>query len=245
MNNNYNRNAYGELTTSNREFEIWQDAQKMIGLAERKRKIPYATDSISFDRKGRADGWATHHEIYDIHPDPLRVLVCVRETEGNKYGVKTVSKTYYLIKKHGKGVVVKPANKAIAAKAAKTADCELGCAINVVEGRKKLSVPRACPDGIAYKLLAVGNDGRLYSVYDGSPWLMSQERKDRAMRNHNGGLYVYEDAAHAASAPFPDDSVLADAQKVIVKCHVAGNYCRYGRKLAFSRVTPINIERIL
>jgi len=93
--------------------------------------------------------------------------------------------------------------------------------------------------------LAVGDDGRLYSVYDGSPWLLGVERFDRAMRDHNGGLYVFEDIQNAKNAPFPEDSALRNADKVIVKCLVAGNYCRYGEKLAFSRVTPINVEMII
>lgn len=243
---NYNRNSYGELYPKNSEFEIWQNAQNIIGQAVNRKKIPAAYDTIYFDRKRRASGAAVHHEIYDIHPDPLRVLVCIRETEGSKYGVKTLSKTYYIVKRHGAaGVIVKPANKNIAAKAAKSSDCELGCAINVLEGKKTLKLNRACPDGIAYKMLAVGDDGRLYSVYDGSPWVLGQGRHERAMRDHNGGLYVYEHISNAAGAPFPDNSRLAGAPKVVVKCRVAGNYCRYGSKLAFSHVTPINIEIIL
>jgi len=244
-NTNYYRNDYGELYTKNHDFELWQDANGLIRLAVKSKKIKSAYDTIEFDRKGRADGSAIHHEIYDIHPDPVRVLLCVRETEGTKYGVRTVVKNYYLLKKHGRGVRVTDAKKSIAAKAAKNAECELGCAINVVEGKKKLKLNRACPDGTAYKKLAVGDDGRLYSVYDGSPWLLGVERFDRAMRDHNGGLYVYEDIRDAQNAPFPGDSILLGSDTVIVKCRVGGNYCRYGDKLAFSRVTPINVEMII
>jgi len=245
METNYHRGSYGELYTSNREFEIWQNANTLIKQAARKKKILASFDGIKFDRKGRADGAAVHHEIYDIHPDPLRVLVCVRETEGNRYGVKTTSKRYFIIKKHGKGVRVNDAKKSIAAKASKAAECELGCAINVVEGKTKLNINRACPDGIAFKKLAIGLDGRLYSIYDGSAWNMGTKRSDRAMKNHNGGLYVYETVEGAKGAPFPTDSELLGADTVVVKCRVAGNYCRYGNKLAFSHVTPINIEEIV
>ena len=106
---------------------------------------------------------------------------------------------------------------------------------------------RACANGIGFKILAVGNDGRLYSVYDGSPWLLGQKRVERALKDHNGGLYVYETPSDALRSigQFPTSSRLLDAPKVLVKCKVGGSYCRYGKKLAFSRVTPINIERIL
>jgi len=241
MEKNYNRNSYGELRPAQRDYEIWVRATGLITQAVAAKKIPCAYDDIAFDRKLRASGSATHHEIYDIHPDPLRVLVCIRETEGTKYGVKTLSKTYYIVKQHGRGTRVVEANKAKSAKAAKAAGCELGCAINVVEGRAKLKIAGACPDGIAYKQLAIDDDGQLFSVYDGSPWEIGVERFDRAMRNHNGGLYVYETAEQAQQAPFPGDSELLNHQRVIVRCRVAGNYCRYGDKLAFSRVTPLEI----
>lgn len=245
---NYTRNAYGELSPNNPEFEIWQSAKTLIKTASKKGKIPCAYDGLEWTgsrRRRHLEGTATHHEIYDIHPDPLRVLLCIRETEGSKYGVRTVSKTYYIIKKHGNGTIVKPAKKSIAARASKSADCELGCAIAVVEGKKKLKLPRACPDGIAYKMLAIGDDGRLYSIYDGSPWVIGTERHDKAMRDHNGGLYVYEEKSKARYAAYPENSVMADAPKVIMKCRVRGNYCRYGSKLAFSHVTPLNVEEIL
>ena len=155
MKTQYYRTQYGELVPRNPEFEIWKMAMGMIAQAAKTKKIPSAYNSIEFDRRGRADGDAIHHEIYDIHPDPIRVLLCIRETEGTKYGVRTVQKNYVLLIRHGKGVRVKPAKKSIAAKAAKAADCELGCAINVVTGKAKLKISRACPDGIAYKQLAI------------------------------------------------------------------------------------------
>lgn len=244
---NYNRDAYGQLYINRQighSFEIWDNAQNLIKQAVKRKKILTDYDTIEFDKKSRASGDAIHHEIYDIHPDPLRVLLCVRETEGSKYGVRTVCKNYYIIKKHGRGVSVKPAKKSIAAKASKSADCELGCAINIVEGKTKLRLNRSCANGIAYKMLAIVNND-LKSIYDGSLWIIGSKRTERAMQNHNGGLYVYETANQALSAPFPSDSKLQNSEKVIVKCHVSGNYCRYGNKLAFSHVTPVNIETII
>ena len=60
-----------------------------------KQTCPAAYDTISFDRKGRADGSALHHEYYDLTADAG--IICIRRTEGSKYGVKTLSKKYYLL----------------------------------------------------------------------------------------------------------------------------------------------------
>lgn len=103
---------------------------------------------------------------------------------------------------------------------------------------------RACPNGIAYKKVALDDRNRPVSVYDGSPWLLGIAREDKAKRDHNGGLYVYETLEDARTAPFPDSSVCADADKIIIKCRVEGTYCRYGNKLAYSRVTPLTVAEI-
>ena len=133
------------------------------------------------------------------------------------------------------------APKSKAAKAAKNAGCELGCAIPVCEGKKKLVLPRACSNSIAYKKIALIN-GKPVSIYDGSSWESGVERSERALKNHNGGLYVYETKEEAERAVFPRDSIHTKKENhVIVKCEVRGNYCRYGRKLAFSHVEPIEI----
>lgn len=110
--------------------------------------------------------------------------------------------------------------------------------------KKGATVTRACANGIAYKKLAIQN-GRLVSIFDGSSWRLGQERREAARQGHNGGLYVYQDRQDAHKAPFPDTSACIDLPQVIVKCRVAGSYCRYGKKLAFSRVTPLDIVDIL
>lgn len=113
-------------------------------------------------------------------------------------------------------------------------------------GESEMPKPeRACPDGIAYKVLAIDDRGRLCSVYDGSFWGIGRERKDRARQGHHGGLYVYETVQGALGAQFPDTSAMLTAPRVMVRCRVAGTYTRYGSKLAFSRVTVENIEKIL
>ena len=99
---------------------------------------------------------------------------------------------------------------------------------------------RACSDGIAYKKFAIGEDGRLCSIYDGSSWVLNKERKEVPMREHLGGFYVYEDMENAIDAPYPPDSIMGGEHypKVVVQCNVGGRYCRYGKKLAFERVVP-------
>jgi len=233
------RNNYGEITGL-RDSEHETEVNRLIKSCVRRGALPKSYDTICFDRKGRAEGDAIHHEIYDVRPTPFAILLCVRKTEGSRYGVRTVSKSYYTLKRHGKGATCKPASKAIAAKAAKQAGDALGIAIDVLEGKASLKSLRPCQDGIAYKKVAVTPEG-LASVYDDSPWTIGVERFDKALRDHNGGLYVYPSAAQAEKAPFPDSSVNSDAEKVIVKCLVSGTYCRYGEKLAFSRATPVEI----
>jgi len=231
---NYKRDSYGQLSPTNYNFELWKSAQEVIFNHAKKGRIEKAIDTIEFDRKKRASGYAVHHEIYDILPSPFKVLLCVRETEGTRYGVRTVSKKYFIITK----TKVIETNKAIAAKAAKQAGCELGCSFPVLEGKKPLAVNRACPEGIAYKKVAVCQEtGELISIYDGSSWALGIERHDKAMQNHNGGLYVFELASEAERYTLEREG----HEHVIVKCLVSGNYCRYGRKLAFSNVTPVEI----
>jgi hypothetical protein len=105
---------------------------------------------------------------------------------------------------------------------------------------------RKCSDGVAYKKVAIGNDGRLHSVFNGSPWLLGIERKETAKSGHQGGLYVYASETEALEAPFPDNSWGINYPKAVVKCLVKGSYRVYtGDKLAFSSVTPINIIKTM
>jgi hypothetical protein len=147
------RNSYGEIIDpkihvfqegklhpigNQYDIDVWADARCLITLAIEKKRIPANYDYITRDRKGRFDGAAMHHEIYDIAEHGRHVLLCIRETEGNKYGVKTTKKEYFIISAHGPGVRVKAAPKAKAAKAAKQAgDDNYGAAIAVCLGKKK------------------------------------------------------------------------------------------------------------
>lgn len=124
---------------------------------------------------------------------------------------------------------------------------------------------------IAYKVVAVGDDGRLYSVFDGSPWLLGVERHEKIDSRFHKGLFVYRDI-RAVGLVFPFGSKLAYAPKVIIKCLVRGNFFMspsYGTqtvshkawtthngtcseddvidttKYAREYVTPLNVERII
>ena len=119
-------------------------AQELIRQAERRGKIDKEHDGMEWERISRRIGskkigTATHHEIYDVSPDGRKALLCIRKVEGTKYGVKTLSKDYYIISKHGTGVRVEPAKKAVAAKAALAAGQVVGWALAVAAGRTSLA----------------------------------------------------------------------------------------------------------
>lgn len=115
-----------------------QAARDLVAQAADSGKLPAAYDAISW-RKGRASGEAVHHEIYDHNLAETRALVCVRHAVGSKYGVSTTSKEYFVIARHGRGIRVLDANKAVAAKAAKAAGNTLGVAIETALGKRKLA----------------------------------------------------------------------------------------------------------
>jgi hypothetical protein len=97
---------------------------------------------------------------------------------------------------------------------------------------KKVAVCPAFPDSI------------FASVYDGSPYRIGETRREKAMKNHNGGLYCYQTAEEAQEAPFPDSSVLIDAKKCILAVQIRGRKIRYENgKYAVSEMTPIEIVK--
>lgn len=130
------RDEYGQLVSTPDIAVQLADANRMVKAAAAKGKLPYAYNSMGFEkvssRIGRKlIGAAASHEIYDIAPNGHKVLVCVREIEGTRYGVATTSKTYFIVGKCGTGYRVTEANKACAAKLAKAA-VKLGDAIKAL-----------------------------------------------------------------------------------------------------------------
>lgn len=188
------RTKYGELCPTERTAPLIKLASEMAAHAAKMRRIPEAKDNMRWERissrvGNKRIGTATHHEIYDVTPNGRHALVCVRTVEGTEWGIKTVSKRYCLLHRHGRGVRVAEANKATAAKAAK-GTIELGQAIDVMMGRTKLKRPVATPRS-GFKLVRRSLDGELVSVWDGSPWVIGVARTEKASNDHTGGYYYY------------------------------------------------------
>ena len=210
----------------------WQWDAALARVRECK-SLPQEYDSISWDHRGRADGGATHHDIMDY--DLTSVVVCVRETEGGRYGVKTTCKTYYYISEGEGTETTEPISRL-----AKT-NPPLGSICARLRGEPngvKLTTTRE-----TYKQMALV-DGQMRSIYDGSPWDIGVERREAARRDHNGGLYVYASRARAEKAEYPTSSKLLDAPRVVVRCEARGIHTNYDNgKMAYSSVTPLEIVR--
>lgn len=84
-----------QMRASRAKQLLFNACRELIERAVKKGLIVMSYDTITRDSKGRFDGDAIHHEIYDIAKNA--VVFCVREAEGSRYGVKTTQKTYFLI----------------------------------------------------------------------------------------------------------------------------------------------------
>ena len=236
------RSQYGEILGNSPEFIA---ARKMVRVAEEKGKIPASFDDMSWGARGRERGhrigFARYSEIYDF--TEAAVLVCSREVEGTKYGQKTTSKTYFLIRRHGAGLRVTEASKALAAKAAKASGSTLGEAIAVVLGKRTYTAPANAEKKIGYKVVAQADDG-LESVFDGSSWEIGKTRIERATHDHKGGYYYYADietaVANTAKNVTFNDAWQAGKRLVVVEVEASGLHFRHDSgKLCATRVKPI------
>lgn len=249
------RDAYGQLshyyslydrTMDQNQYhnDLWLEARCMINMAVNKNLIPGAYDDISWDKKKRAEGDACHLEIYDIALDARHVLLCIRKTEGSRYGVRTTSKRYVIISAHGRSVRVTEANKAKAAKAAKQAGDELGQALMVVMGKKKLASSSKSTERTCYKIAAIGERGTPVSVYDGSLWAIGVTRRETATATHDGGFYVFPSISSAIRA-WGERVVFADEwmkteRYTLLECDCKGrSYLHDNNKLCISTVKPV------
>jgi hypothetical protein len=216
----------------------WQ-AWDLIEQARKTDLIDTSYDNIEWDRKGRADGEAVHHEMYDFAPGA--VLVCVRRTEGTPYGVKTLSKTYYLVEQAEETVLCTLTAKPVARWAKQSSD--FGQVIAAVSGEIKISPITVTVPG--YKLLRVNEDGTLASVWDGSPWQLGKRRTEAVKKGHNGGLYYYRDLAKCLEAAsrnvvFADD--MEHHRLAVLRVETAGKHLEYvAGKYAASHITPLDI----
>lgn len=251
-NTSFARSIYGELSvTKNAEandIAIYRSAINLVKIAEKSKKIPYSYDGMRWGKSGREKGKrigdALYHEIYDISPDFKKVLVCARSVSGDRYGQKTTGKEYFLIRVCGKGVLVRPANKALAAKAAKAA-VELGEAIATVAGQKTYTAP-ANKIRTGYKMVGRDGHGALVSVWDGSPWTIGKMRVEAATEDHRGGYYYYSTIEEAIAAAAVNDTfgTWRDHRRlVVVEVEASGRHFEHcgdvATKLCASRIRPV------
>jgi hypothetical protein len=247
MTTTISRTTYGELIHTPATADAITAARALITAAGG--KLPRAYDDMEWGRSGRERGQrlgdARHHEIYDVAANGHRALICVREVEGTKYGVRTVSKEYYVVARHGRGVRVIMAKKAVAAKAAKTAGA-LGEAISVALGRAKLKLPAAKLRS-GYKLLVRTDEPGVYqSAWDDSEWVIGRARIEAATDDHTGGYYYYADLNEALAAAASND-VFGPAREhdrlAVVEVEASGRHYAHaatvGTKLCATRVRPV------
>ena len=241
------RNTYGELLNTPATEDLITAARALIAGA--RGKLPASYDDMEWGRSGRERGHrignARHHEIYDVSPDGHRALICVRDVEGTKYGVRTTNKAYYVCARHGRGVRVIPANKAVAAKAAKAAGA-LGEAIAVALGRAKLAIP-AAKVRTGYKLLVRTDAPGVYqSAWDKSDWILGRARIEAATDNHAGGYYYYASLDEALAAAASNDvfgPARAHDRLAVVEVEASGLHYEHagtvGTKLCATKVRPV------
>lgn len=188
--------ATGQYTGGSSEADraLYAAAAALVERAAQAGKLPTAYDNMEWGRSGKARGKrigdARRHEIYDIGQGAGTVLVCVRSTEGTRYGQKTTDKTYYLVARHGRGLRVTEANKAVAAKAAKAAGDQLGIAIAVCQGKRPAPAPKCMAPRSGYKIVRREGE-RFVSVWDDSEWAIGKTRTEAATEDHSGGYYYY------------------------------------------------------
>lgn len=222
------------------ETILFDEAWSLIREAEQQKKIPGSYNSISFDRKGRADGDAIHHELYDFAKNAA--VVCIRETEGGRYGVKTVSKKYMIVVRGEDGDLTAEYTTEPVAKLAKMAINPFGSIVARILGLDgAATLATGSRIDIAYKALALMN-GELRSIYNGELYELGQEKRQVAQSNHSGGYYCYDNLYDAKNCEVPTESVYRSAPRVVVRCEVHGKKIVYGTgKMARTYLKPIEI----
>lgn len=213
------RNHYGALVS----FPI--AALQLLNQAIASDKLDDEYNNIKFDRRGRPIGQCLNYDCYDFHG--CAVLVQRRETTCTKYG-SCPQKDYFIVRKCGRGVTVKPADKARVVKLSRQAT-QLGQVIDTLEGRAKKPLKQGAPFSnkqIAYKIVEV-RDGSHFSVYDEDvEWALGKARIEAATHDHTGGFYVFPTIESAKTALAKNvvfaDSWQAGKDLVLVECEIAG-----------------------
>lgn len=79
-----------------------------------------------------------------------------------------------------------------------------------------------------YKSLAVTEDGRYVSIFDGqTEYRLGETLHETARTDHDGGYYCYGSIGAARKAALPKSSAAKDLPRVIVRVRVSGNCVRY------------------
>ena len=229
---------HGDITSP--ELDGFRAAMALINAAEKKAVIPAAYDDIAFDRKKRADGTALHHELFDFSRNAS--IICIRRTEGTRYGVKTLSKTYVLIESYRRKITAREISIPVA-KYAKMSILHYGDIIAIAQGKKKIKLLSAIHQvRRGYKAVRVADDGTLVSVWDGSPWVLGKTRVEAARDEHDSGLYYYQ-SLHAMLAAVAENDIFGAGKPhnrlAILEVEATGVHVCYGHKYAATRITPI------
>nr|WP_321271510.1 hypothetical protein [uncultured Tolumonas sp.] len=252
----FKRNEFGVLLSSDLGNDNDQSAillkvqaNELIAKAVQKGKLPRTFDLLVWTKINnyigkKRIGTALYHDLYDMTPDGKSVLVNAREVEGTRYGIKTTANTYYLLHRHGVGIRVELANKAVAAKAAKSAGDELGIAIDILRGKAKLVVDSLKPRK-GYKLVKNNQEGALVSVWDSSEWMMNVRRGEKASNDHSSGFYYYKTINEALTAAQNNDVFgYRRSHKALVLIEVEATGVEYeldDGKLCTTYLKPIRI----
>lgn len=130
------RDGYGQLVSTPTIAVQLADAYLMVTDAADKGKLPRAYDRLEWEKVSsrvgsKLIGTARSLDIYDIAANGNKLLVCVRDIAGTRYGVGTTGKTYFIVGKCGTGYRVREASKTRAARLAK-ASTRLGDAIKAL-----------------------------------------------------------------------------------------------------------------
>lgn len=204
-----------------------------------------------FDRKGRGEQIAV--DLYGFGFGLLLVQVRT-SSRSSANGYLRVEKTYRLT--DGCTAIEVPPTRI---KRAAAQDSAIESPIRALkpvlppEWAARIDAPAmklAAPQGsipMAFKVVEQ-RDGALLSVFDGSGWALGAERKERARRDHGGGLYAYATAEHAIAAARRGEIFNRRWHEgktlVLVRCETGsgGRFIRYpDQKLAFHALTPVEV----
>ena len=238
----YFTDDFGAVIFTDSQMVKRMAARKLAAAAAAARLIPQADDTLSWDKKGRANGYTTHHEIYDYQSRPAAAIVCVRQTEGTRYGVATKSKRYFLVSRPAGKIAARELAIPVA-RYAKSPDCHAGDIVKIAGG-KKIALRTAAQieaekEIAGFKLLKISVDGKLLSVWDGSVWQPGKTRAEFARDEHKSGLYYYRDLVSAIEAASKNEVFREEMQHKnlgIFAVKTTGKQINYGAKWAASKI---------